>query len=225
MTLFAALSGHKPGGDNNKDLIVIEQLIAGLQTELCRQLPRMSLAGQELMIPACLQRVRALRASETDARYTSRFRQSVSASSSASSYSGSVHRPARSTVVCYSCNQPGHVQRNCPEFKKKQKSHFSGPVLCHFCDQHGHAKPACPERKKWQDAKAAECVAAAGTSQSSSDNCLCAVSTEAAPLPRIYVDAESAKPDDWWRGEAMLDTGSARTLVSSTFIRALKCAA
>ncbi|XP_065195680.1 uncharacterized protein LOC135827084 [Sycon ciliatum] len=203
-----------------EDPIVIEQLIAGLQPEFGRQL-RMSLAGQELTIPACLERVRALRASETDARYTSRFSQSVSASASTSSYSGGVHRP-RSTVVCYNCNQPGHVQRNCPEFKKKQKPRFSGPVVCHFCDQPGHAKPACPERRKWREAKAAERVAAAGTSHSSSNKCLCAVSTEAAPLPRIYVDVESAKPDDWCRGEAMLDTGSARTLVSSGFIRAAK---
>ncbi|XP_065190928.1 uncharacterized protein LOC135821857 [Sycon ciliatum] len=218
---YAALSGHKPGGTASKDPIVIEQLIAGLQPEFGRQL-RMSLAGQELTIPACLERVRALRASETDARYTSRFSQSVSASASTSSYSGGVHRPARSTVVCYNCNQPGHVQRNCPEFKKKQKPRFSGPVVCHFCDQPGHAKPACPERRKWREAKAAERVAAAGTSHSSSDKCLCAVSTEAAPLPRIYVDVESAKPDDWCRGEAMLDTGSARTLVSSGFIRAAK---
>ncbi|XP_065189595.1 uncharacterized protein LOC135820209 [Sycon ciliatum] len=217
---YAALSGHKPGGTASKDPILIEQLIAGLQPEFGRQL-RMSLAGQELTIPACLERVRALRASETDARYTSRFSQSVSASASTSSYSGGVHRP-RSTVVCYNCNQPGHVQRNCPEFKKKQKPRFSGPVVCHFCGRPGHAKPACPERRKWREAKAAERVAAAGTSHSSSDKCLCAVSTEAAPLPRIYVYVESAKPDDWCRGEAMLDTGSARTLVSSGFIRAAK---
>ena len=184
---FAALSGHKPGGDTSKDPIVIEQLFAVLLPEFGRQL-RMSLAGQEMTIPACLQRVRGLRACETDARYTSRFRQRV----------------------------------NCPELKKKQKPCFRGPVVCHFCDQHGHAKPACLERNKWRDAKAAECVAAAGTSQSSSDKCLCAVSTEAAPCQRIYVDVESVKPDDWCRGEAMLDTGSAPTLESSTFIRAAK---
>ena len=56
-------SGHMLSGD--KDAVVIEQLIASLPSDFSKQL-RMSLAGKELMISACVEQVRALRSSAAD---------------------------------------------------------------------------------------------------------------------------------------------------------------
>lgn len=44
-------------------------------------------------------------------------------------------RPRR-PIICFSCNQPGHLSINCPV----------RPVICYSCHQPGHISPHCPSR-------------------------------------------------------------------------------
>ena len=47
--------------------------------------------------------------------------------------------PGNSSMLCYTCNKPGHMSRNCPE-KKEQ--------ICYNCKKPGHISRDCPEGAK-----------------------------------------------------------------------------
>eukprot|EP00754_Rhynchopus_humris_P051170 Rhum_TRINITY_DN9380_c0_g1::Rhum_TRINITY_DN9380_c0_g1_i1::g.33170::m.33170/K18666/ASCC1; activating signal cointegrator complex subunit 1 len=47
--------------------------------------------------------------------------------------------PGNSGMLCYTCNKPGHLSRNCPE-KKEQ--------ICYNCKKPGHISRDCPEGAK-----------------------------------------------------------------------------
>jgi len=46
--------------------------------------------------------------------------------------------------LCFNCNQPGHVAKNCPKSNKSQKdlSH----ITCHKCKKKGHYANKCPQK-------------------------------------------------------------------------------
>jgi hypothetical protein len=39
--------------------------------------------------------------------------------------------------MCYSCNKPGHVKRDCPDQLEKTQ--------CHGCQKYGHFQANCPQ--------------------------------------------------------------------------------
>lgn len=60
--------------------------------------------------------------------------------------------PARSSssVICYNCNQPGHISPNCTRPKKGSRTPTrpSSNGTCYKCDQHGHYSRDCTGPKK-----------------------------------------------------------------------------
>ena len=51
--------------------------------------------------------------------------------------------PRQAESRCYSCNKPGHFQRECPERDQDAKANYR----CHSCDQPGHFQRDCPQRE------------------------------------------------------------------------------
>lgn len=80
-------------------------------------------------------------------------RQAMSASSIASSGSN-----VRKEIVCYQCNQLGHLANNCPNRQmggrvirpqqrpQSQESSTVAPQACYTCGQFGHFQRFCPQR-------------------------------------------------------------------------------
>ena len=62
------LSGHAHGGEDPSKKHVIEEYILSLHVAVFQRQLRLSSAGQELTIDSCVERVRALRLSETPKR-------------------------------------------------------------------------------------------------------------------------------------------------------------
>ena len=60
---LSTMAGHK--ADDDKDPMIIEQLIKGLPVEFAREL-RLTMAGKELGVTGCLDVVRALKAATSD---------------------------------------------------------------------------------------------------------------------------------------------------------------
>ncbi|CAF1626219.1 unnamed protein product, partial [Adineta ricciae] len=63
---------------------------------------------------------------------------------------------SRRPIICFACNQPGHVSTQCPSrpiicFTCNQPGHVSTqcpsrPIICFTCNQPGHISPQCPTR-------------------------------------------------------------------------------
>ena len=116
--------------------------VSGLSVEFARQLC-MAFAGQDMMVFRCLDRIRALRVSETD----STFRQRAVA----------VAESGPKSIVYFNSNQTGHIKKNCPQCKQTGGSSGSTgsstgngggskkKLVCFFCDAEGHTKQDCPE--------------------------------------------------------------------------------
>ena len=148
-----SLSGHVLTGD--QDPVLLEQLLRGLPFEFARQI-RLASADQRLSVSGCLAKIRALRATESDSAQCKPVAAAVAANSQSRDsqpVSSNVQSGKRS-VICFRCNEVGHLRKNCPQKPSGQaaSSHSSGrtstlPLVCHFCDKQGHKKSECPERR------------------------------------------------------------------------------
>ena len=106
---------------------------------------RLSMAGKDLKVYECLDRIRALRTA-TDTR--------VGAVSAAATFvQDSV--ATLSPQLCYHCGEPGHFKRHCPKLSLAgngtKQEHRRKDLFCHFCDKKGHVKKDCMLRQKWLD--------------------------------------------------------------------------
>ena len=201
------LSGHfKTDGDC--DAVLIEQMLVGLPHEFEKDI-RLSFAGSELSVADCVERIRALKA------VRSSMSSALSIAGAAPARGASSTGPSRSfsgaqSVLCYFCNEVGHIRRFCA---KKQQ--VAGKVVtCYFCEKPGHQKKDCHARKKWlasQD-KGAAAV------ESGTNECLCIVSTQGR-LPRVHLEVRLRESDaKMERVRSVVDTGSTRTLVSQALV-------
>ena len=105
-----ALAGYATA-NNDKDAIVVEQLLSGLPKNYAKEL-RLSFAGKEKTVSGCLELVRALREGDYDEG------QAMVAAAAAAAGSGGGYRTGRlflSAVVCHHCRKTGHIQKHCPK--------------------------------------------------------------------------------------------------------------
>ena len=226
-----AISGHSSGGDAGKDPVLIEQLLTGLPGNFAKEI-RLSLAGQELTVSACLQRVHALRNAESD----SRPRQGVVGAAPQlqrlpNSAGGASSRSSSKSVVCFRCNSVGHVRKDCPQRHVAHGKSYSAsarPIVCNFCEEEGHILRDCPMKKRWLESqrKPVAAVVEADSDVESSpvdkpERALCAPVAQPTELPKIYVDIQ-ASSSPWTRDAAVIDTGASRTLVSAAFLHNAK---
>ena len=229
---LAKLSGHASGGDT--DSMVIEQMIVGLPSVMAQQV-RLALAGKEKKVSGILELIRALQqVNSTD---------DVDLGAATASFNSCKIGPAAGTsgetskrsVMCFRCNQIGHVRKNCPmkssgsgdasrgDVSSGSSRPGQGASTCYFCDKPGHRKAECEERKAWlaqRSGKSAGCSTSTSESASgASDKCLCAGSNVPvrAKLVRIFADVRADTAGQTKRGRAVVDTGSTRTLVSQPF--------
>ena len=216
-----ALSGHVLTGD--KDPVLLEQLVCGLPAEYARQV-RLAYADAEMTVSGCLGKVRALRSTESSSKQPN---DAVGAAS---------QRDTPRSVLCYNCNEVGHVKRHCPRSKPHSSQHSGSgggqrhnnssssnssarrsSVICFFCDQSGHVKKDCPARKQWLESTRASSAAAsdAATTNITSDKCLCVANLQRPGLPKVFVFVSEPGGLEC-RVRSVIDTGSTRTLVTSS---------
>ena len=210
---LSTMAGHK--ADDDKDPMIIEQLIKGLPVEFAREL-RLTMAGKELSVTGCLDVVRALKAATSD--HLTRVR-------------GDVVVAAATTdeQACFNCGGVGHMARQCPKAKKPgrksgagkgTRGERTGPRTCYFCDKPGHMKSDCPERKAWQERKSSGAATAADSGSLARGACLCTVAEATrASLPRIYVDVRGVVGSEWARARAAVDTCASYTMVTVEFLK------
>ena len=203
LSRLLTLSGHKDGGDT--DPVIIAQVLAGLPQDVSQQV-RLAFAGKDIKVSGCCDAVRALLAVKKSAPSVS----------------------AAAVRTCYECGEAGHMQRQCP--KRGQRS---GPsyraggsgrprreITCFFCEEKGHVQAECQARKRWLASKENKPVSVAApfpaaSAKRSNDPCLCVAGSTAGVLPRVYVDVAAPGDGDWRRYQAVIDTGSVQTLISS----------
>ncbi|XP_065189613.1 uncharacterized protein LOC135820225 [Sycon ciliatum] len=99
------LAGH--AADDDKDALLIEQMIAGLSSQYAREL-RFTMAGKELSLSGCLDVVRALRSANADDACGRSEVVAVTAPAQAG-------QQTASSDACYLCGEVGHIKRFCPK--------------------------------------------------------------------------------------------------------------
>ena len=205
-------SGHKV--QNDKDSVLISQVLAGLPSNVYKQV-WLAFAGKDMAISGCLEAVRALL--------------SVNGAPLGMAGPSSTGSVAASNVVCHRCGGTGHFRKACR--KRSSSSSRSGTngggnqsgaqrgatgSTCFFCDKSGHMKKDCPPRKQWLAQQDRMPAAAAQDQSATLKKCLCTVSANAEP-PRMYVEvAGKESSQDPCRVDALVDTGSTQTLVAES---------
>lgn len=235
---LVGLAGHKL--TNDKDPMLVEQIIAGLRTSYSSEL-QMSMSSRECMVDSCLELINVLRALSNDMQMLSNPVEGIAATTT-------VTKSCRFPHVhnCYSCGATGHMKRDCPASEKNRaqttKSHTQKngrqQLTCYFCYQTRHMMRDCPEHKRWEAKRSTKVATTVDRTTASKDGaclvattvvmeravdglCLAAttVVTERAVLPNIYADVRPAESQQTWtRARAVVDTGATRTLVSLPFL-------
>ena len=216
---------------DDKDPMVVEQIVCGLRAEFQREL-RLAMAGKEYSVSGCTDLIRALRTAATDARQS--VQQPVAAAMPASSAQSS--GTSTGNGVCFNCQEVGHIRRNCPRLQRGAPLSGGGPrsggrqkgatqLSCYFCDGVGHVKADCPERKTWLARKRGAAAAGedAAAQSSHNDPCLCTVAARSrGALPRVYMDIQPADGpgQEWARAMVVVDTRASHSLVSAKFLQA-----
>ena len=113
--------------------------IAGLP-DTVKQLLRAGSRMEELPIDQILTRARAVLADDVG----------VAAAVSAMTGAGASVKRANSTLLCYQCNQPNHLTRDCLLRQKGRGGPYGGrgagqgSARCYQCDGLGHLAASCP---------------------------------------------------------------------------------
>ena len=113
--------------------------VAGLP-DTVKQLLRAGSRMEELPIDQILTRARAVLADEVG----------VAAAVSAMTGAGASVKRANSTLLCYQCNQPNHLARDCLLRQKGRGGSYGGrgrgrgSARCYQCDGLGHLAASCP---------------------------------------------------------------------------------
>ena len=218
-------SGQTVASDG-KNRVVIEQFIAGLPRDYARQL---RVSGKTATIGECVSFVRGLRSADAATRAPAAVAAWTDSSGVANAIgsshkgAGSVSSNSKKSVMCYNCNEVGHIARKCPNKSGNGPTnlHSNSSVTCHFCDRKGHIMKNCPEVLELKKSRAGKAAAVASEESTSGGACLCAPSSVANELPRIYVDVRCAEQDPHQRVRAVVDTGSSWTLVTAALVEQL----
>ena len=157
--------------------------------------------------------------------------------------SGGVERAAAAicpSVLCYHCNQVGHLQRNCPRRGGGatgnsggggggDRDRRSGP-RCFKCNQLGHTRRNCPKAKKGTSGGGggkSSTAAAAVSSQDRTGTCLALVKSSS-DLVRVAVEVQpkldassDCGQDEWTRFASVLDTGCTKSLMELALVEQL----
>ena len=111
--------------------------VAGLP-DTVKQLLRAGSRMEELLIDQILTRARAVLADDVG----------VAAAVSAMTGAGASVKRANSTLLCYQCNQPNHLARDCLLRQKARSGTYGGrgrgSARCYQCDGLGHLAASCP---------------------------------------------------------------------------------
>ena len=113
--------------------------VAGLP-DTATQLLRAGSRMEEMPIDQILTRARAVLADEVG----------VAAAVSAMTGAGASVKRANSTLLCYQCNQPNHLARDCLLRQKGRGGSYGGrgrgrgSARCYQCDGLGHLAASCP---------------------------------------------------------------------------------
>ena len=211
------LSKHAISGDG-KDPVLIEQFLSGLPTEVGKTL-RLAHAADPHTISQLVSKARTMQSS------------------------GGVERAAAAispSVLCYHCNQVGHLQRNCPRRGGGatgnsggggggDRDRRSGP-RCFKCNQLGHIRRNCPKAKKGTSGGGggkSSTAAAAVSSQDRTGTCLALVKSSS-DLVRVAVEVQPKRDassdcgqDEWTRFASVLDTGCTKSLMELALVEQL----
>ena len=205
-----SLSGHKISGDD-KDPLLAEQVIRGLPRDFAREI-RIQNSSNALTISDIVKRVRAMSVDDDVMK--------------------SAGRQALVAAVCHSCNEPGHIRKNCPKRKtatsgERESSGARGagrskPGSCWKCGEAGHLRRDCPQRKlgKSDSANAAvterrqeKAVSDAGSPDGDKVQHKSYVSNKSSELVSVSVTVECDGNDETVLS-AIIDTGCTRSLIT-----------
>ena len=108
--------------------------------------------------------------------------------------------------ACYNCGEVGHLRARCPK---------TG-VKCFNCHQFGHRKADCP-KKRSGSSKAVGAVSSDKSRKKAP--CLAVQQSPSSDVHLVYVNVSTrAEQDQWSRKRAAVDTGAARSLISSAAV-------
>ena len=211
------LSKHTISGDS-KVPVLIELFLSGLPTEVGKTV-RLANAADLHTISQLVSKARTMQSS------------------------GGVERAAAATspsVLCYHCNQVGHLQRNCPcrgggamgnsgGGGGGDRDRCSGPQ-CFKCNQLGHLRKNCPKAKKGVSGGSggkSSTAAAAVSRQDRTGTCLALVKSSS-DLVRVVVEVQPKRDtssdcghEEWTRFASVLDTGCTKSTMELALVEQL----
>jgi len=151
--------------DDGKNRVLIEQFITGLPADFARQL---RLSGKTNTIHECVDFVRMLRSAERAfGQTTSETTAAVRSFVPGAALHSNDQAGSRRSVLCFRCNETGHIARYCPSSQRLQTT-----VQCYFCEEEGHVMRDCVEfnESKRQRKMKKERAAAAITTERNAKN-------------------------------------------------------